>query len=134
MLYEAQGITRFIVICGYTDLRKGISGLAQIIEGNFKLNPFEANTLFLFCGRRGDRIKALLWEGNGFLLLYKRWENGSISWPRTPNEVADISKHEFRLLLQGLNPVRPRVRDVYPVTSFQFCAKQRFFKTFLAPE
>ena len=59
MLYEAQGITRFIVICGYTDLRKGISGLAQIIEGNFKLNPFEANTLFLFCGRRGDRIKAL---------------------------------------------------------------------------
>ena len=113
MLYEAQGITRFIVICGYTDLRKGISGLAQIIEGNFKLNPFEANTLFLFCGRRGDRIKALLWEGNGFLLLYKRWENGSISWPRTPNEVADISKHEFRLLLQGLNPVRPRVRDVY---------------------
>ena len=118
MLYEAQGITRFIVICGYTDLRKGISGLAQIIEGNFKLNPFEANTLFLFCGRRGDRIKALLWEGNGFLLLYKRWENGSISWPRTPNEVADISKHEFRLLLQGLNPVRPKVRDVCPATSF----------------
>lgn len=66
MLHETQGITCFIVICRYTDLRKGISGLAQIIEGNFKLNPFEANTLFLFCGRRGDRIKALLWEGNGF--------------------------------------------------------------------
>ena len=118
MLFEAQGIKRFVVVCGYTDLRKGISGLAQIIEGNYMLNPFESNTLFLFCGKRGDRIKALLWEGNGFLLLYKRWEQGSLSWPRTPNEVAEISKHEFRLLLQGLNPVCPRIRDVHPATAF----------------
>lgn len=118
MLYEAHGVSRFIVVCGYTDLRKGISGLAQIIEGNYHLDPFETNTLFLFCGKRGDRIKALLWEGNGFLLLYKRWERGTLSWPRTPNEVAEISKHEFRLLLQGLNPIKPKVRDVYPKTAF----------------
>ena len=118
MLYEAHGISRFIVVCGYTDLRKGISGLAQIIEGNYHLDPFETNTLFLFCGKRGDRIKALLWEGNGFLLLYKRWERGTLSWPRTPNEVAEFSKHEFRLLLQGLNPIKPKVRDVYPKTAF----------------
>ena len=118
MLYEAHGISRFIVVCGYTDLRKGISGLAQIIEGNYHLDPFETNTLFLFCGKRGDRIKALLWEGNGFLLLYKRWERGTLSWPRTPNEVAELSKHEFRLLLQGLNPIKPKVRDVYPKTAF----------------
>ncbi len=118
MLYEAYGISRFVIVCGYTDLRKGISGLAQIIEGNFNLNPFEGKTLFLFCGRRCDRIKALLWEGNGFLLLYKRWERGTLSWPRTPSEVADISKHEFHLLLQGLNPLNPKVRDVYPATAF----------------
>jgi transposase len=118
MLYEAQGIKRFVVVCGYTDLRKGIGGLAQILEGNYRLDPFEMNTLFLFCGKRGDRIKALLWEGNGFLLLYKRWERGSLSWPRTPNEVADISKHDFRLLLQGLNPVHPKVQDVKPASSF----------------
>ena len=118
MLYEAHGISRFIVVCGYTDLRKGISGLAQIIEGNYHLDPFETNTLFLFCGKRGDRIKALLWEGNGFLLLYKRWERGTLSWPRTPNEVAEISKHDFRLLLQALNPIKPKVRDVYPKTAF----------------
>ncbi len=62
MLYEAHGISKFVVICGYTDLRKGITGLAQIVEGNFKLDPFERDTLFLFCGRRGDRIKALLLE------------------------------------------------------------------------
>ena len=70
MLYEAHGISRFVLVCGYTDLRKGIDGLAQIIEGQYQLNPFEKNVLFLFCGRRSDRIKGLLWEGNGFLLLY----------------------------------------------------------------
>ena len=118
MLYEAHGISRFIVVCGYTDLRKGIPGLSQLIEGHFNLNPFEDKVLFLFCGRRGDRIKALLWEGNGFLLLYKRWEKGSLSWPRTPDEVAEISKHQFRLLLQGLNPVQPKVQDVHPETAF----------------
>ena len=118
MLYEAHGISRFIVICGYTDLRKGIQGLSQIIEGNFHLDPFDKDVLFLFCGKRGDRIKCLLWEGNGFLLLYKRFENGSLSWPRTPQEAASISKHEFRLLLQGLNPVQPRIRPEEPKSAF----------------
>ena len=47
MLYEAHGIKRFIVVCGYSDLRKGVLGLAQIIEGTFSLNPFEENTMFL---------------------------------------------------------------------------------------
>lgn len=118
MLYEAHGIKRFIIVCGYTDLRKGIDGLAQMLEGSFRLDPFEKDVMFLFCGRRGDRIKALVWEGSGFLLLYKRLEKGSLSWPRTPNDAVSISKHEFRLLLKGLDPVHPRVKDVYPSTSF----------------
>ena len=71
MLYEAHGISKFVIFCGYTDLRKGIPGLAQIIEGNYQMDPFEKDVLFLFCGRRGDRTKCLLWEDTGFLLLYK---------------------------------------------------------------
>ena len=118
MLYEAHGIKKFIVVCGYTDLRKGIPGLSQIIEGSYQMNPFERDVLFLFGGRRGDRIKALLWEGNGFLLLYKRLEKGSLAWPRTPNEAVTISKHDYRLLLSGLNPVNLKVQDVYPKTAF----------------
>ena len=118
MLFEANGISKFVIACGYTDLRKGIDGLAQIIEGQYQLNPFEKNVLFLFCGRRGDRIKALLWEGNGFLHLYKRLEKGSLAWPRTPNEAVTLSKHDYRLLLSGLNPVNLKVQDVYPKTAF----------------
>lgn len=118
MLYEAHGIKKFVVVCGYTDLRKSIRGLSQLIEGPCARDPFERDAIYLFCGKRGDRIKALIWEGNGFLLLYKRFENGSLSWPRTQQEAVDISKQEFRLLLQGLNPIRPKVRDVSPSTAF----------------
>ena len=101
MLYEANGITKFVVACGYTDLRKGIDGLAQIIEGQYKLDPFEKNVLFLFCGRRSDRIKGLLWEGDGFLLLYKRIENGRFQWPRSAEEVTAITQQELQQLLSG---------------------------------
>jgi len=114
MLYEANGIRKFVVVCGYTDLRKSIDGLSEIIRSGYRLDPFEKDVLFLFCGSRGDRIKGLLWEGNGFLLLYKRFENGSLSWPRTPEEAVNLTKHEYRLLLQGLNPVKPKVKAVCP--------------------
>ena len=67
MLNNATGFDKIYIACGYTDLRRGIDGLADIITQEFNLDPFE-NTLFLFCGRRTDRIKALLWEGDGFLL------------------------------------------------------------------
>ncbi|WP_407717510.1 IS66 family insertion sequence element accessory protein TnpB [Inconstantimicrobium porci] len=45
------------IACGYSDLRKGIDGLASIIQQEFKLDPFNSGTLFLFCGRKTDRIK-----------------------------------------------------------------------------
>ena len=62
------------LITGYTDLRNGIDGLAAFVQGRLSISPFEKQ-LFLFCGRRRDRIKGLLWEGDGFLLLYKRLDN-----------------------------------------------------------
>lgn len=62
----------------------------SLIKQNFKLDPFE-NALFLFCGGKRDRIKAILWEGDGFMLLYKRLEGGVFQWPRTTEEVREIS-------------------------------------------
>ena len=72
MLAELGGVTKIILAVGYTDLRLGINGLAQVVGTKYDLNPFEKGTLFLFCGRRANRIKALIWEGgDGFLLFYK---------------------------------------------------------------
>ena len=114
MLAEASGIQKIYIACGYTDLRKGIDGLAQIIGTTFDLNPFQKDVLFLFCGRRSDRIKGLLWEGTGFLLLYKRLESGSFTWPRTPEQAAEITREQYAMLMIGLNPIKPKIREVYP--------------------
>ena len=55
MLEDAAGIRRVVLACGTVDLRKGIDGLAMIIDNKYKQNPFEKGTLFLFCGQRSDR-------------------------------------------------------------------------------
>lgn len=68
MLADLGEVLKVYIACGHTDMRKAIDGLSSIVSQNFKLDPFERN-LFLFCGRRRDRIKGLLWEGDGFLLL-----------------------------------------------------------------
>ena len=87
---------------GFTDLRRGIDGLTAIVRFQFSLDPYDKNTLFLFCGRRSDRIKALLWEGDGFLLLYKRLDNGAFRWPRSAKEALGLTEGQYRMLMQGL--------------------------------
>lgn len=107
MLTDFSGADRVYIACGYTDLRRGIDGLAALVQKQFNLDPF-TNTLFLFCGRRRDRIKALYWEGNGFVLLYKRLEDGRYQWPRTREEVQQLTRQQYRWLMEGLSIVQPK--------------------------
>lgn len=83
MLNNSTGFKKIFVATGFTDLRKGIDGLAAVIKFQFELDPFEKDILFLFCGKRTNRIKGLIWEGDGLLLLYKRLNIGGFSWPRS---------------------------------------------------
>ena len=92
---------------GYTDLRRGIDGLAGLVQQQFQLDPF-SNTLFLFCGRKRDRIKALYWEGNGFLLLYKRLEQGTYQWTRSESEARELTPQQYRWLMEGLQVDQPK--------------------------
>ena len=71
-------------------MRKAIDGLTVIVQEQFCLDPFTP-TLYLFCGKRCDRLKALLWEDDGFVLLYKRLENGKFRWPRSEEEIRPIT-------------------------------------------
>lgn len=108
---DASRFKKVYLATGFTDLRRGIDGLATIIRFQFQLDPYDKNTLFLFCGRRSDRIKGLLWEGDGFLLLYKRLDNGAFRWPRNADEALAITPEQYRMLMQGLeivarNPIK----------------------------
>ena len=105
MLNNATGFRKIYIAAGYTDLRRGIDGLASIVKFNFQPDPYEKDILFLFCGRRSNRIKGLVWEGDGFLLLYKRLELGGFSWPRTKEEALEISPEQYHALMQGLEIV-----------------------------
>ena len=101
MLKEAVGISKIYVACGFTDLRMGIDGLAALVQEQFQLNPLDKGTLFLFCGRRSDRIKGLLFEGDGYLVLTKRLSWGFYQWPRDSTEARQIDMNAFLRLMDG---------------------------------
>lgn len=115
MLNDATCFKEVYIICGYTDLRSGIDRLAGIISSCSGNQPFVPDTLYLFCGRRTDRIKGLVWENDGFLLLYKRLADSRFQWPRTADEVQKLTPQQFRWLMEGLT-IDPKqsVRPVAP--------------------
>lgn len=107
MLKELTLSTTVYLVTGYSDLRKGIDGLATVVQGNLSLDPFN-KSLYLFCGRKRNRIKGLLWEGDGFLLLYKRLDDGAYRWPRNETEARLLTEQEIRWLLEGLELEQPK--------------------------
>ena len=92
---------RVYLACGATDMRKSINGLSAIVEGSFKLNPFDG-ALFVFCNRKRDRVKILEWDGDGFWLYFKRLEKGHFRWPTVGNErTMVLTGEELSFLLGG---------------------------------
>ncbi|NLH35192.1 MAG: IS66 family insertion sequence element accessory protein TnpB [Lactococcus chungangensis] len=102
MLIDFNQVKHAYLICGYTDLRKGIDGLAALVAHEYHLDLFDG-TVFLFCGRRTDRFKALYFDGEGFILLYKHYDRGNLRWPRTENEAKLLSKKQRQWLFDGLS-------------------------------
>lgn len=107
MIGDVSKAERIYIACGYTDMRKSIDGLSTLVQQQFSLYPF-SNSLFLFCGRRSDRLKALYWEGNGFVLLYKRLERGKFQWPRKESEARMITPQQMKWLMEGLSVDQPK--------------------------
>jgi len=90
--------------CGATDMRKQINGLASVVQDSFRLSPFD-DAAFVFCNRRRNRLKILMWDGDGFVLYFKRLERGHFTWPtHNPDEqVLTLSSKELCDLLASTN-------------------------------
>jgi len=93
---------RVYIACGYTDMRRSIDGLAAMVKQVFKHN-IDGRSLYLFCGKRSDRFKALYYDGDGYILLYKRLESGRFQWPRQGADAKQINERQLRWLLEGLS-------------------------------
>ena len=100
-MIDLRKVRNYYIACGYTDLRLGIDGLAAVVTQQFG-SHLDEESLFLFCGRRTDRIKALYWSGDGYILLYKRLSNGRFQWPRSEAELRLLDPQSFRWLMEGL--------------------------------
>lgn len=112
MLGDISVVDDIYIVCGYTDMRKQIDGLCGIIQDKLHMDPKDSKqrALYLFCGRRCDRIKALLYENDGFVLLYKRLSvsEGRYRWPRSKKEVQPITWRQFDWLMSGLEIEQPK--------------------------
>lgn len=85
-----------------TDMRRSIDSLSVLVQEVLKQDPFSGH-LFVFCNKRGDKIKILYWDRNGFCLWYKRLERGVFRLPKVQAKVFMIMPNELSLLLEGID-------------------------------
>lgn len=121
-----RGITEFsgIYLCrDRVDFRKGVDGLAALIEVELKRSVLEEGSLFVFCNRGGNKMKALYWDRTGFAMWYKRLEKERFAWPRRwPENIAEsisLRAEQFSWLLQGI--------DIWKIKTHENLSYERFF-------
>jgi transposase len=100
---------RVLVWSSPVDFRKGMDGLSAYVQVTLKADPF-AGDLFVFRCRRADRIKVLMYDGTGLILITKRLERGQFRWPPMTGGVVRLSAAQMAALLEGLewSKLRPR--------------------------
>ncbi len=94
--------TRIWLVAGATDMRKGFDGLSALVQTAIERDPFSGQ-VFVFRGRRGDRVKLLWWDGQGLCLYYKRLERGRFVWPAAQSGAVHLSPAQLSMLLEGID-------------------------------
>lgn len=94
------------IAAGATDMRRGFDGLAALVQTQLESNPFSGQ-IFVFRGRRGDRVKILWWDGDGLCLFAKRLESGKFVWPQANGGKVSLTFAQLSMLLEGIDWRRP---------------------------
>jgi len=91
----------FYIRPNVTDMRKGSTSLAYIVQNEMQLRPFD-KAVFVFCGRSKKTIKAIVWDRNGWIEIIKRLEcRKSFRWPMSTEEATMIRIDQLIGLLNG---------------------------------
>ncbi len=98
--------TRVWICAGVTDMRKGMNGLAAIVQTALGERPFSGD-VFVFRGKRGDLVKLLWWSGDGMNLYAKRLERGRFVWPQAADGAVHLTAAQLSMLLEGIDWRRP---------------------------
>jgi transposase len=98
--------TKVWLAAGVTDLRRGMYGLAALVETTLATNPYSGH-VFAFRGRRGDLIKVLWADRDGLCLFAKRLERGRFVWPQTTSGSVHLTPAQLSMLLEGIDWRRP---------------------------
>ena len=93
---------RIYLACGVTDMRRGFDGLSVMAQDALKQDPF-SGAIFCLRGKRGDRIKILYWDGQGFCLFAKRLEKGRFTWPVTKDGAVTLTPAQLSMSLEGIS-------------------------------
>ncbi|WP_018147509.1 IS66 family insertion sequence element accessory protein TnpB [Henriciella marina] len=103
MMLATSGLKVHLAV-GITDMRKGIDGLAMLVQGVLAQDPFSGH-LFAFRGRKANLIKILYWDGTGLCLFSKRLEKGGFLWPMQTEQgaVVKLSARQLSVLLEGID-------------------------------
>jgi len=84
------------------DFRCGHRALALIVQTELKLDPHSGVTI-VFRSKRGDRLKILVWDGTGLVMVFKVLEQGSFAWPKVQDGTMRLSRAQFEALFEGLD-------------------------------
>jgi transposase len=98
--------TQVWIAAGVTDLRRGFTGLSGLVQTVLEQDPFSGH-VFVFRGRRGDLLKLLWWDGDGFCLFAKRLERGRFIWPKAERGAVALTRAQLSMLLEGIDWRRP---------------------------
>lgn len=95
--------TNVWILPNYTDMRQGIEKLAALVQSQLHIDVYDEHAIFLFCGRKRTRLKALVYEGDGFTLIYHRLleNNGRFFWPMSEEEVIKMTPTQYKRLMNG---------------------------------
>ena len=88
---------RVLVATRPVDFRRGADGLAAPVQSILQQDPF-SGTVFVFRSKRSDRVKLLVYDGTGLVLIWKRLEGGTFKWPRVSDGVMRLSGSQLAAL------------------------------------